>query len=117
MDLLELNTLNTAATDAGWKNLSPGIRAVWTSPLEGEDGAPRNRIIHCRLMQLHVPARLRRLGLRPALGYHKCGSRLQVDWVTAFRLLLWNGNGWYVHREERNLVPPPEGEIQSYSIS
>jgi hypothetical protein len=109
MDLLQTNAIEQAAAEAGWKNLSPGIRAIWTTPIEGEGDAPRHRIIHCRLLQLHSRARLQRLGLRPAPGYHKCGSRLQTDWVTAFRLLLWDGKSWRVHRHEQD-IPRPGGE-------
>jgi hypothetical protein len=106
MDLLQLNPLEKAAAIAGWKNLFPGIRAVWTTPIEGEEDAPRRRIIHCRLLQLHAPARLQRLGLRSAPGYSKCGSRPQIDWVTAFRLLIWDGSSWRVHRRETDLARP-----------
>jgi hypothetical protein len=108
VDLLHLNPLEKAAADAGWKNLIPGIRAVWTSPIEGEEGAPRHRIIHSRLLQLHAPARLQRLGLRSTPGYSKCGSRPQIDWVTAFRLLLWDGERWGVHQRETDVARPGE---------
>jgi len=116
MDLLKEDRIEKAAIHNGWKNLSPGIRAIWTTPINGEEDAPRHRIIHCRLLQLHSPARLHRLGLRPALGYIKCGSRPQIDWVTDFRLLLWNGNMWEVFRREQNLVRPGEDEMRWFDL-
>lgn len=110
MDLLQNNRFAKAAADAGWKNLGPGIRAVWTTPIDEEEGAPDHRIIHCRLLALHAPARLDRLGLRPAAGYSKCGSRVEIDWITAFRLLLWDGNRWHIHRRESNLPRPADSQ-------
>jgi hypothetical protein len=110
VDLLQADILEQAAREVGWKNLSPGIKALWTTPIDGEEGAPDHRIIHCRLLQLHAPARLRRLGLRPAPGYHKCGSRPQIDWTTSFRLLLWNGTGWEVLLHETDLHRPADDD-------
>ena len=37
-------------------------RAVWTRPLPGEKDVPKKRIIHQRVVRLHGPARLHRLG-------------------------------------------------------
>ena len=95
---------------AGWAHVCPDVRAVWTPPIEGEEGAPEHRIIHSRLLQLHAPARLERLGLRRAQGYSKCGSRVQLDWPTSVRLLLWDGSRWVVHLSDRTLAIPSEEE-------
>ncbi|MDH3251447.1 MAG: hypothetical protein OEM41_01575 [Ignavibacteria bacterium] len=116
LDLLQCNTIANAASDAGWKNLSPGIRAIWTVPIEGEDNAPQHRIIHCRLMQHHTPARLRRLGIRPAPGYHKCGSSVQTDWVAAFRLLVWKGDRWEVLMHERSIPRPHDDGYRWFDL-
>jgi hypothetical protein len=116
MDLLRHNVIANAASDAGWKNLHPGIRAIWVQPIEGEDDAPQNRIIHCRLMQLHTPARLQRLGIRPSPGYHKCGSSIQIDRVAAFRLLVWKGDRWEVHMHERNIPPPHDDGYRWFDL-
>ena len=85
-------------------------RAIWASPIDGEDGAPEHRIIHARIWQGHAPARLHRLGLRRAQGYHKCGSTVDRDWVTAFRVLYWDGDAWRVHLEEHDVERPGPDE-------
>ncbi len=71
-------------------------RAVWTRPLRGEQDVPKKRIIHQRIVRLHGPARLHRLGIRRGPGYHKCGSRQDLDWVTGVRVLAWQGGRWRV---------------------
>ncbi|HMB89673.1 MAG TPA: hypothetical protein VKP65_02425 [Rhodothermales bacterium] len=86
------------------------LRAIWATPLAGEDEAPAHRITHARVMQLHGPAILHRLGVRRAQGYHKCGSVLDQDWVTAFRVLIWNGSSWEVALHEQNLPCPEDNE-------
>ncbi len=116
MNLLQGNDIEQAARGFGWKNLNPGIRALWTAPLRGEEGAPRHRIIHARLMQAGVPARLERLGFRSAPGYHKCGSRQEIDRVTAFRLLVWRGDRWEVVLEEDEVSYPRDGDPAWFDI-
>ncbi len=92
-------------------------RAIWTTPTADEDGAPERRIIHARVLQLHAPARLDRLGLRRAQGYHKCGSTVDRDWVTAFRVLLWDGDDWSVHLEAREIArPEPEDAVLWFDL-
>src|SRR5690606_5201407 len=108
-DLLTLQDHEPPMGDTAGHQPLAFTRAIWTGPLDGEDGAPERRIIHARVLQLHTPVRLRRLGLRRAPGYHKCGSVVDRDWVPAFRLLLWDGDGWTVHREERD-VPRPDAD-------
>ena len=115
IDLLNLKDLEPPMGDVGSMGNLSSIRAMWTSPLDGEDGAPRNRIIHARILQLHNPARLKRLGLRRAFGYHKCGSRQDLDWVTAFRVLVWNGKEWALIRREQS-VPAPSEEMTWFDL-
>lgn len=81
-------------------------RALWTTPIAGEETAPADRIIHAKALQLPEPTPLHRLGLRRAPGYHKCGSQQALDWVTAFRMRVWTENEWTVYRHERELSPP-----------
>jgi len=64
-------------------------RSLWTKRNKDESEAPKIRIIHERIGRLPGLARLDRLGLRPALGFHKCASSTDLDWVTAFRLRAW----------------------------
>ena len=62
------------------------VRSIWTKREKGETDLPHQRIVHQRILRLHGPAKLQKLGLKPALGTHKCASALDHDWVTAFRL-------------------------------
>lgn len=115
IDLLSIKDLEPPMGDVGTRQSLSFCRAVWTRPLAEERGAPQNRIIHVRVLQLHAPARLRRLGLRRAAGYHKCGSRQDLDWVTAFRVLVWNGEAWSILRSESD-VPPPGDSLMWYDL-
>lgn len=91
-------------------------RALWAVPIDGEGDAPTHRIIHARVLQLHAPATLRRLGLRSARGYHKCGSTVDRDWVTAFRILLWDGQRWQPFRHVRGLERPEDDAVQWFDL-
>ncbi|QXD15138.1 hypothetical protein GQ464_017295 [Rhodocaloribacter litoris] len=91
-------------------------RALWTERLPGEAGAPARRIIHARAVPLHAPARLHRLGLRTAPGHHKCGSHVDLDRVTAFRVLVWDGTAWRVHRDERDLPAATDAAPAWYDL-
>jgi len=86
-DLLTLRDLEPPMGDLFINALVAGGRAVWTAPLPAETAAPDLRIIHARVVRLHGRARLHRLGVRKGPGYHKCGSRQDLDWITALRLL------------------------------
>ena len=92
-------------------------RALWSAPIDGEAGAPRHRIIHGHLLQLHGAAELHRLGLRRTAGYHKCGSVHDEDWVRAFRILTCDGAGWSVIRRETGCPMPGEQETIWYDLS
>jgi hypothetical protein len=116
MDLLQANPFSQRASEAGWRGLFPGVRAIWTAPLEHEVDAPLHRIIHARLLQLPWPARLHRLGLQPAPGYTKCGSTLQIDWPSDWRVLLWSGECWEVARQERNLLRPRADSVRWFNL-
>jgi hypothetical protein len=91
-------------------------RAFWTPPIDGETGFPTQRIIHTRVLQLPVPARLKRLGIQEGTGFFKCGSRAVVDWVTAFRVLSWDGRKWRVVLQERSLKRPPNGKCRWFDL-
>jgi hypothetical protein len=91
-------------------------RATWAAPLDGEDEAPERRIIHARIWQGHGPARLDRLGLHRAKGYHKCGSTVDRDWVTAFRVLLWKDDAWVVHLTEHGAPRPGPDETLWFDL-
>lgn len=110
-DLFSLVDLEPPMGDLATRQSFSPCRALWTTPLPDEVDAPPHRLIHTRTLQLHGPARLRRLGIRLARGYHKCGSRMDLDWVTSFRLLVWEMDRWRVHRYESVVRKPAEGEI------
>lgn len=87
-------------------------RAVWSRPLRGESDVPKKRILHQRVIRLHGPARLHRLGIRRGSGYHKCGSRQDLDWVTGFRLLGWQAGRWQVICQQENLRPGDPSQVR-----
>ena len=105
-DLFLLSGTEPPAGDLG---LRPGVsacRSVWTTPIAGEEGAPARRIIHARTLRLHAPARLLRLGVSAARGYHKCGSHEETDWVTSLRVLIPHGGAWRVILSRSGLRRP-----------
>jgi hypothetical protein len=93
-------------------------RALWTTPLPGEEGASARRIIHARVLPLTQPVRLARLGLRSTPGYLKCGStQAQAkDWVRDFRLLAWREGRWEVALEKRDLPRPVDEEMTWFDL-
>jgi hypothetical protein len=92
-------------------------RALWTSPTDAEPSAPAARIIHAKALQVHQPTWLRRLGVRRAPGYHKCGSQQALDWVRAFRLRAWTGTGWKTHRYETGLACPDPDTLLWFDLN
>lgn len=105
-DLLAGRGIETASGDAGWHQVSPLCRAAWATRIEREEEAPERRIIHSRIVQSDGEVQLDRLILRKAQGYHKCGSHIEMDWVRAFRVQLWDGEKWVVHRTEDEIPDP-----------
>ena len=87
---------------------APRCHAAWVTLLPEEVGAPERRIIHSRGVGLPSVVRLNRLGLRSTMGYFKCGSERETDWVTAFRVLAWQDDRWEVVRYERDLPRPSD---------
>lgn len=82
-------------------------RAVWTGVLPGEEGVPQKRIIHQRVVRLHAPARLHRFGVRRGQGYHKCGSRQDLDWAVGVRVLAAQDGNWTeIYRNDCLRQPP-----------
>ena len=64
------------------------VRSVWTKPLdETESDLPAQRIIHVRAFRPHGQVRISRIGIQDALGYHKCGSWQDNDWIVDLRIL------------------------------
>lgn len=115
-DLLQLKDLAPPMGDLAAARGLAVTRALWTTPLAHETSLPASRIIHARALQLHSVARLDRLGLRTATGYHKCGSRQDPDWVTAVRVLTFHAGAWHTTLEARDLPRPADGEIRWFEL-
>ncbi len=107
-DLLTPPHVDTASGDIGRQQLGSSIKSIWTTPLPEEQGAPAQRIIHCRIVELTETVELKRIGLRKAIGYHKCGSHDDLDWITSFRILVWQDGNWKVIRYETDVPEPSE---------
>lgn len=86
-NLLEIADQDPPMGDLSARRMLSDCRALWTSPLPEEKGAPRQRIIHARVFKPHGLAEVRRIGIRIALGLHKCGSKQEPDWITSLRVL------------------------------
>lgn len=89
-------------------------RATWASR---PDGGPDPRIVHARAVQgVSGPLRIRRLGVRRGVGYHKCASAHEFDAPRAVRLLAHQGGvlaeagAWRVER-----IPDP-GETVWFDV-
>lgn len=103
-DLLALSDYEPPMGDLFTHHRLDAGRAVWTAPLPAERDVPRQRIVHQRVVRLHGPARLLRLGVRPGQGYHKCGSRQDLDWVVGLRVLVHRAGRWRVALERKKLT-------------
>jgi hypothetical protein len=117
VNLLTIKELEPPMGDLGIKPTLSFVRALWTAPIPGEETAPEKRIIHAQIFQAHQPVKLNRLGIRRAAGYHKCGSRQDLDWVVSFRLLVPDENGWRVHLNHQNLPAGKNEEIQWFDLA
>ncbi|QYM79347.1 hypothetical protein K0B96_01645 [Horticoccus luteus] len=115
-DLLALNDLEPPMGDLFTNARFAAGRALWTTPLAEEVDAPDRRIIHSRVLRLHGRAKLHRLGVRKGPGYHKCGSRQDLDWVTALRLLVFRENRWTVALHLPEVRQPADGETLWFEL-
>ncbi len=107
LDLLTLLEPAAPHGGLGLRNSSGATTAIWREA-PADAGLVGKRIVHARTLRLAGPTRLRRLGVRPAPGYHKCGSEGQWDWVVAFRLLAFTEQGWRTILAQEDL-PEPAG--------
>jgi len=90
---------------------------MWTVPIDGEPAVPAHRIIHARVLPLSGPTRVTRLGLKPAtMGYSKCVSFTEPDWLTAFRVLSWDGRKWRVVLDRRNVTKLRKNERRWFDL-
>jgi len=112
-DLLTLSDLEPPMGDLFTNSKLAACRAIWTGPLPQESNAPDRRIIHARVLRLHGRAKLHRLGVRKGKGYHKCGSRQDLDWVTALRMLVFREGRWLPVLNLPDIRKPQDGETAS----
>lgn len=111
-DLLALSDYEPPMGDLFTNRRIDAGRAIWTRPLADEQDLPKKRIIHQRVVRLHGPARLLRLGVRRGAGYHKCGSRQDLDWVSGLRVLAWTGKRWRVVLQRAQLTADAPGVVR-----
>lgn len=115
-DLLALSDFEPPMGDLFTNRRLDAGRAVWTRPAAGEKDVPKKRIIHQRVVRLHGRARLARLGVRRGQGYHKCGSRQDLDWVTGLRVLAWQGGRWRVILQKDRLDADVPGAVRWFKL-
>jgi hypothetical protein len=115
-DLLALTDLEPPMGDLFTNRRLDAGRAIWARPLPGERDVPKKRIIHQRVVRLHGPARLHRLGVRRGAGYHKCGSRQDLDWVTGLRVLALRGGRWRVLLQRDGLKAGIPGVVDWFNL-
>lgn len=109
-DLLQLRDLEPPMGDLFTHATFAAGRALWARPLPQEAGLPERRILHARVLRLAGRARLQRLGVRRGPGYHKCGSRQDLDWVAALRVLGLQGGRWRELLHLPEVRKPADGE-------
>lgn len=113
------NTLETLDLEPPMGDLFSNVRfgscrSMWVEAMEHERraGAPERRIIHAMSFQAHGTLMVKRLGVRPAPGYHKCGSRQDRDWVVDLRILVHRNGAWEQREFLTGLSAPGNGEIR-----
>ncbi len=116
VDLLQIADLEPPMGDLSVGNRLDTARSVWTKKEKGERDLPSKRIIHQRILRLHGLARLEKLGLRPALGTHKCASAVDHDWVTAFRIKARINGLWVELLRKDNLSKPRSQKLRWFSL-
>lgn len=117
IDLLQLKDREPPMGDLAVNPFLSEPRALWTAPQAEEPTFPTKRIIHSRTVRLHGAAKLHRLGLRTAKGYHNCGSRTDLDWISAVRVLVFQNGQWNEALSLRDLPRPTDGETNWYDLA
>jgi hypothetical protein len=99
--------------------ISNASRAIWTSPISGEDSAPERRIIHTRCLQSEQSFQIDRIGIQLGVGFCKCGGKADNDWIRSFRVLaLYEGTQWQeILRVDDVSCPTSEEKIRYYELN
>ncbi len=116
VDLLTLNELEPPMGDLGVKPQFSFCRSFWTKPIDGENDAPENRIIHVRNLQMHDNVKIKKLGIRRGKGFHICGSHQDLDWVESLRLWIWQENGWKCCFSKQDIAKTDENTVQWFEF-
>lgn len=112
-DLFALRDLEPPMGDTAGRGLLATTQAVWA---DAPDGHPGRRILHARTVHLPGAVPLRRLGLRRAQGYHKCGSHMDLDHVEAFRVRAFVNGGWTTVLDEPDADVPRLDSVAWYDL-
>ena len=115
-DLLQIDDLEPPMGDLAIGHQLDTGRGVWTGRVAGERDLPARRIIHQRVLRLHGPARLEKLGVRPALGFHKCASSGDRDWVVDFRVRMRIRGKWEEVLQQVGLKKPSSAEFRWFAL-
>lgn len=104
-NLLEVTELPPPLGGQGYATPWSRIRSRW-EPFDNPE-IDRSRILHGATLELPREAQLTRLRIKPALGFHKCGSGRIDDWIQDFRLLGYVDNAWHILLQAKDLVENP----------
>lgn len=115
-DLLTISDLEPPMGDLSIGHQLDTGRGVWTKRVAGERDLPPQRIIHQRVLRLHGRARLARLGMRPALGFHKCASSGDRDWIVDFVVRARVDGKWHDVLQRRGLPRPRSEALRWYKL-
>lgn len=116
-DLLQIADLEPPMGDLSIGNRLDTARSIWAKVEAGEEDLPAARVVHQRILRLHGPARLDKLGVGRALGYHKCASVADRDWVVAFRVKARVDGRWVEVLREENLREPRSERLRWFKLA
>ena len=115
-DLLQIADLEPPMGDLSIGHRLDEGRSVWTRRSASESDLPSQRIIHQRILRLHGQARLDKLGLRPALGFHKCASSGDRDWIVEFRVRARINGKWREVLSRSGMRKPKSEDFHWFSL-
>jgi hypothetical protein len=115
-DLLLISDLEPPMGDLSVGARLDSGRSCWAKRAAGEAACPKKRILHQRVVRLPGRARLDRLGLRPALGFHKCASSTDRDWVVDFQVRVRRRGRWQTLLAVTDLKRPRSAKLKWFDL-
>lgn len=112
-DLFALRDLEPPMGDTAGRGMLATTQAVWTN---APNDQPGRRILHARTVHLSAAVPLRRLGLRRAQGYHKCGSQMDLDHVEHVRVRAFANGDWTTVLDEPHADVPRLDSVAWYDL-